>query len=75
MLYYKIDVLQELKNKGYNQNYIRKNSLLSQGTITQLRNNEIVGSKTINTICLLLRCQPGDIIGCTATDDEKIKYF
>ena len=70
-----MDVLQELKNKGYNQNYIRKKSLLSQGTITQLRNNEIVGSKTINTICLLLRCQPGDIIGCKATDEEKIKFF
>lgn len=29
----------------------------------------------INTICIILRYQPSDIIEITSTDEEKIKYF
>ena len=75
MIYYKMNVLQELKKAGYNQTILRQRKLLSQGTITALRNNEIIGIKSLNNICLLLRCQPSDIIGCKATDEEKIKFF
>ncbi len=75
MIFYKVDVLKELKKAGYNQTILRNKNLLSQGTITALRNNKPVGIKSINNICLLLRCQPGDIIGCNATDEEKIKFF
>lgn len=61
-LQYKIDVLQALKDAGYNTNQIRKNGYLSESTLTRLRNNEPISWSNIDTICRLLGCQPGDII-------------
>lgn len=59
---YKINVLQELKNAGYNTNRIRKEKLIGQATLQQLRNGQLVSWATIETICKLLNCQPGDIV-------------
>lgn len=59
---YKIDVLTELKNKGYSQNRIRSEKLIGQSYLTQLRHGELVSWKTIETLCELLDCQPGDIL-------------
>lgn len=59
---YKIDILTALKNAGYTQNKIRTDKLIGQSYLTQLRHNELVSWKTINTICSLLNCQPGDIL-------------
>lgn len=59
---YKIDILTALKNAGYTQNKIRTDKLIGQSYLTQLRHNELVSWKTINTICTLLNCQPGDIL-------------
>ena len=59
---YKINVLEELKNAGYSQTRIRNEKLIGQATLTQLRHRELVSWKTIETICQLLHCQPGDII-------------
>ncbi len=59
---YKIDVLSELRAKGYSQNRIRNEKLIGQATLTQLRHGELVSWKTIEMICRLLECQPGDIL-------------
>ena len=59
---YKIDVLTELKNKGYSQSRIRSEKLIGQSYLTQLRHGELVSWKTIETLCELLDCQPGDIL-------------
>lgn len=59
---YKIDVLAELRKKGYTQNRIREEKLLGQSYLTQLRHGELVSWKTLDTICKLLECQPGDIV-------------
>lgn len=59
---YKIDILEALKNIGYSQNRIRNEKLIGQATLTQLRHGELVSWKTIETICKLLNCQPGDIL-------------
>ena len=59
---YKIDVLEELKNKGYPQVRLREEKLMGQSYISQLRHNELVSWKTLNTLCELLECQVGDII-------------
>ena len=66
---YKIDIIQALKNAGYNSNRIRKEKIMGQATLQQLRNGELVSWKTIETICKLLNCQPGDII--EYVEDEK----
>ena len=66
---YKIDILEALKNIGYRQNRIRNEKLIGQATLTQLRHGELVSWKTIETICKLLNCQPGDILEYTPEDE------
>ena len=61
-LQYKFDIVQALKDKGYNTNRIRKEKLLSESTMTKLRRGEPVSWENIETICKLLERQPGDII-------------
>ena len=65
---YKIDILEALKNIGYSQNRIRNEKLIGQATLTQLRHGELVSWKTIETICKLLNCQPGDILDYSPED-------
>ena len=59
---YKVDVLAELKKKGYSSTRIREEKLIGQSYLQQLRRGELVSWKTSDTICALLECQPGDLI-------------
>ena len=61
-IHYKIDILQALKEAGYNTSILRKEKLMGEATIQKLRKGELVSWANINTICRLLNCQPGDII-------------
>lgn len=61
-LQYRIDVLSTLKDAGYSSYKIRKENLLAQSTLTKLRNKQPISWENIETICKLLRCQPGEII-------------
>ena len=64
---YKIDILSELKRKGYSS-YVLMNkekmgeNYIGQRQIQQIRNGEIVSNAVLNKLCSLLQCQPGDII-------------
>lgn len=62
MLEYKIDVLETLKENGYNTTRLRKEKLLGENAIQSLRNNEMVGIIALEKICKLLDMQPGNII-------------
>ena len=75
MYYYKIDVVQALADKGYNSYKIKKDNIMSQGTLKKLKNKENVTLDTLNTVCCLLRFDIGDIIRIEPTNEEKIKYF
>ena len=59
---YKLDILAELKKKGYSSTRIREEKLIGQSYLQQLRRGELVSWKTLDTICSLLECQPGDLI-------------
>nr|WP_325246270.1 helix-turn-helix domain-containing protein [uncultured Oscillibacter sp.] len=59
---YKFDVLAALKEKGYSSTRIRKERLMGQATLTQLRHGDLVSWMNIETICRLLQCQPGDLL-------------
>lgn len=72
---YKIDVLKELSNRGYTSTKIRKDKIISQATLQNIRQGKGITTDTINTLCIILKCQPSDIIEVTPTDEEKIKYF
>ncbi|MCI9408582.1 MAG: helix-turn-helix transcriptional regulator [Oscillospiraceae bacterium] len=65
---YKIGVIAALKSAGYNTNTIRKEKLLSEGTLQSLREGKYISMDAISKICKLLDCQPGDIL--EYIDDE-----
>lgn len=72
---YKIDVLKELSNRGYTSTKLRKDKIISEGTMQHIRNGKGITTDTLNTICLILRCNPSDIIEIIPTDEERIKFF
>ena len=65
---YKIDVLEKLKERGYSTYRLRKDKLLGEATIQHLRNNTLVSWENIGRLCVLLECQPGDIVCYTEKD-------
>lgn len=60
MLKYK-NVLEQLKQKGYSSYYLSKNKIMGNSKIQNIRENR-VDAKTINQICSILDCQPGEIL-------------
>lgn len=62
MFVYKIDVLETLKDSGYNTTRLRREKLLNESAIQSLRKNEMVGIIALEKICALLDMQPGNII-------------
>lgn len=62
MLQYKLDVMQKLTENGYNPRKLRNLGILGERTMTSLRRGEMISLKSIDTICRLLRCQPGDLL-------------
>lgn len=71
MFTYKIDVLDTLKESGYNTTRLRKEKLLGENAIQSLRKNEMVGIIALEKICMLLDMQPGNII--KYVEDERKK--
>lgn len=71
MLKYKIDVLQELKEIGFTAYKLRKDKIMGEAQIQKIRTGEIASKETLNTLCKLLKCQPGDIIEYIP-DEEQI---
>lgn len=75
MIKYKIDVQAELVKRGYTTYRIKQDNLLPGQTLSNLKNGKMVNMETLGKICVMLRCQPGDIIESVITDEEKIKFF
>ena len=59
---YKIEVLPALKAAGYNTNRMRKEKILGESVIQQLRTGALVSWTNMARICELLDCQPGDLL-------------
>lgn len=62
MFVYKLDILETLKESGYNTTRLRKEKLLGENAIQSLRRGEMVGIIALEKICKLLDMQPGNII-------------
>jgi len=71
MIVYKIDVIETLKESGYNSTRILKENILSQSAMQKLRNGEMIGIKTLDQLCKLLDMQPGNIIKYVETEKPK----
>ena len=70
MLRYKIDVLKELKNNGYSTYRLRNDKLMGEAQIQKIRSGEIASKESLNTVCKLLGCQPGDFMEYVPDEKE-----
>lgn len=68
---YKFDVMEALKRAGYSSTRLRKERLLGESYMQQFRRGELVSWKTIETVCQLLSCQPGDLAEYIPDDAER----
>ena len=59
---YKVDVMAVLKDAGYNTNRIRKEKIMGESMLQKLRSGQMVSWATLETLCDLLDCHPGDLI-------------
>lgn len=75
MFRYKKDIMKALKEKGFTSTRMRREKIMSEATMQNIRKGKSITLETINTICIILRCQPSDIIEVIPTNEEKIKYF
>lgn len=62
MLQYRINIIEELKKKGFTTYRIKKENILNQRTMQRFRNEQALKWETIDKLCELLDCQPSDII-------------
>lgn len=76
MIRFKFDVMAALKNAGWNTTRIQKERILSTRSYTTIKAGEVcLNTETINKLCIMLKCQPGDLLEVVPTDEEKIKYY
>lgn len=71
MIRCKDGILQRLKENGFSTYRIDKEKLISRDQMQKIRHGEQVSIYTINRICQVLSCQPGDIIEYLPDEDDK----
>lgn len=71
MIVYTIDILDALKKRGYNTNRIRLENILSQSTLQKIRTGKYISIESLDTLCSLLNCQPGDIVAYIPDDQQQ----
>lgn len=67
---YKIDVLAALKDAGYSTYKLRRDKLLGESVIQQIRDGVPISWSNMGRLCHLLSYQPGDIM--EYVEDESI---
>ena len=55
-------ILEKLSAAGYSSYRIQKEKLIPGSTMTRIRKNGPISTETLDTICRLCRCHPGDLI-------------
>lgn len=70
MIHYKVDIFEKLAEKGYTTYRLRKEKILSESSMQKIREEGNITLKTLNIVCLILNCQPSDVIEVISTDQE-----
>lgn len=55
-------VMERLAAAGWSSYKLRITKTIPEGTMTRIRNGEPISTETIDKICQLCNCQPGDIL-------------
>lgn len=56
------DVLKMLSDHGWSQNRLVKEKVMGMSTVQRLRKRAPINTTTVDIICELCECQPGDIM-------------
>ena len=62
MIRLKMDVLEALRVAGYTSYKLRNEKLMGESTRTKIKGGGLPSWHELNTICMLLHCQPGDVV-------------
>lgn len=62
MFEFKIDVIEELKKKGWTASKIREKKILGQKGYYQIKSGHLPGLAALGSLCFMLDRQPGSII-------------
>lgn len=65
-----VNVLKLLSDHGWSAYRLQKEKQISNGTIIRIRAGKNISTSTIDTICRLCDCQPGDIIKYVPNKDQ-----
>jgi putative transcriptional regulator len=55
-------IMQMLSDAGWSSYRLRAEKVLSEATMSSIRRGGTITTATIDTICRLCRCQPGDLM-------------
>ncbi|MGN0706934.1 MAG: helix-turn-helix domain-containing protein [Faecalibacterium sp.] len=65
---YKKNIMEELKKAGYSSTRLRREKLLGESYMSQLRHGEMISWAALDVVCTILNCQPGDLIEHTCPE-------
>ena len=68
MIIQKIPIIPALAAAGYNPARIRREKIIGEKYMTQLRRGHVPSHGLLDTLCRLLNCQPGDLIAYVPDD-------
>lgn len=71
MIRYKRDIIKMMAEKGVTTYIIRKNKILTESQLQQLRDGKLVTQDTLDKICTILDCQPGFLLEYVVTEENK----
>ena len=69
---YKVDVMEKLKEAGYSSTRLRNEKIMGESYMSQLRHGKLVSWATVETVCRLLKCQPGDLLEYVPDDMDAV---
>lgn len=59
---YKQGIMQALKDKGYSSARLRKEKILGERTMQEIRSQGTIPYKTLDRLCFMLDCRIEDVI-------------
>ena len=71
MIRYKRDIIKMMAEKGVTTYIIRKNKILTESQLQQIRYGKLVTQDTLDKICTILDCQPGFLLEYVVTEKNK----
>lgn len=68
-------IIDDLIDKGYTTSIMRKEKLLSESTLQNIRKGKMIESDTLGKVCDMLGCQPGDIVVNVTSEEDQRRYL